>query len=56
MRKGGDSWFRPFRKSFDNEHQLMLLGLNAVSASGLFTDMEKLADLMTKFGDPSVSS
>ena len=32
----------------------MLLWLNAIGASGLFTDMEKLADLMTKFGESSI--
>ena len=33
----------------------MLLWLNAMGASGLFTDMKELADLMAKFGEPAVS-
>ena len=33
----------------------MLAWFNSVGASCLLTDMEKLADLMTKFGEPSVS-
>jgi hypothetical protein len=33
----------------------MLLGLYAMGASGLFTDMKELADLVTKFGEPAIS-
>ncbi len=33
----------------------MLLWFDAVGASGLFTDMKELTDLMAKFGEPSVN-
>ena len=54
LRKRGHRGPRSFRQAFDGKHQLVLLRFNAICASGLFADVEKLPDLVSVFGEPSV--
>jgi hypothetical protein len=55
VREGRHRGASSFRQTLDSEEKLVLLRLDVTGASGLFTEVEELADAVTEFRKLAIS-